>query len=208
MYAELSRMIANMIKQGVIAEVNPSEGLARVRHGEILTDWLDYFVPAAGGVSVHRPPSVGENCIVLSPSGEPANGLVLCGIKSSAHPRPSDSGDETVVSFPDGARAEYDHAAGRLKLSGVKTVEVQAAESLTIDCPENTVTGTLTVQGSFTYQSGMSGSNGKGGATTIEGDLTHKGSLTNTGTISSNGVLLDTHVHTGDSGGMTGEPKK
>ena len=50
MYAELSRMIANLIKQGVVAEVNASAGLVRVRHGELLTDWLGYFVPAAGGV--------------------------------------------------------------------------------------------------------------------------------------------------------------
>ena len=53
MYAELSRMIANLIKQGVVAEVNASAGVVRVRHGELLTDWLGYFVPAAGGVSVH-----------------------------------------------------------------------------------------------------------------------------------------------------------
>lgn len=208
MYAELSRMIANLIKQGVVAEVDAAAGVVRVRHGELLTDWLGYFVPAAGGVSVHRPPSVGENCIVLSPSGEPANGLVLCGIKSSAHQQPSGSADETVVRFPDGARAEYNHAAGRLKLSGVKTVDVQAEISLTIDCPQNTVKGKLTVQGLFTYQSGMSGSNGAGGKTEIEGDFIHKGILTNEGSISSNGVILDTHTHPGDSGGTTGEPKK
>lgn len=208
MYAELSRMIANLIKQGVVAEVNASAGLVRVRHGELLTDWLGYFVPAAGGVSVHRPPSVGENCIVLSPSGEPANGLVLCGVKSSVHQQPSGSADETVVRFPDGARAEYNHAAGRLKLSGVKTVEVQAATSLTIDCPANTVKGALTVEGLFTYQSGLSGDNGETGTTVIRGSFVHEGSFVNTGSMSSNGVVVDTHVHPGDSGGTTGEPKK
>lgn len=208
MYSELSRMIANLIKQGVVAEVDAVQGLVRVRHGELLTDWLGYFVPAAGGVSVHRPPSVGENCIVLSPSGEPANGIVLCGIKSALHPQPAGSANETVIQFPDGAKALYNHTAGALKLSGVKTVDVQAETSLTIDCPQNTVKGMLTVQGLFTYQSGMSGSNGAGGKTEIEGDFTHKGTLTNEGSISSNGVILDTHIHPGDSGGITGEPKK
>lgn len=64
--AELSRLLANLIKQGTIAESDPAAGRVRVQHGGLTTDWLPYFVPAAGGVSVHRPPSVGENCIVLT----------------------------------------------------------------------------------------------------------------------------------------------
>ena len=68
MSAEDQRKTANLIKQGNIAESDPA-GRVRVRIGNLLTDWLPYFVPFAGGVSVHRPPSVGENCLVLSPSG-------------------------------------------------------------------------------------------------------------------------------------------
>lgn len=56
MTAELNRKIANIIKQGVIAESDPARALVRVQHGELTSDWLPYFVPFAGGVSVHRPP--------------------------------------------------------------------------------------------------------------------------------------------------------
>ena len=70
--AQYHRMIANLIKQGNIVQTDPTQGLVRVQCGEMTSDWLPYFVPAAGGVSVHRPPSVGENCIILSPSGETA----------------------------------------------------------------------------------------------------------------------------------------
>nr|DAK38748.1 MAG TPA: baseplate assembly protein V [Caudoviricetes sp.] len=204
MSAEDQRKTANLIKQGNIAESDPA-GRVRVRIGNLLTDWLPYFVPFAGGVSVHRPPSVGENCLVLSPSGETAAGLVLCGLMSDQFPQPSNSADETVIRFPDGASIRYNHAAGSLDASGIKTITVQAAQSLLIDCPQSSFTGALTVDGLFTYQAGMAGSNGQGGSTTINGDIRHGG-----GTLSSNGVVLDTHTHQGvtPGGGNTGEPVK
>lgn len=213
MYAELNRKIANLIKQGTVAEVDVAKGRVRVKHGELVSGWLPYFVPAAGGVSVHRPPSVGENCIILSPSGEPAAGLVLCGMASQAHSQPSQSADETVVKFPDGAIAKYNHASSAMEITGIKTGQVVAAKSITLDTPDVVCTGNLTVQkqttsvGLLTYSSGMAGSNGEGGSTTITGNFTHEGTFANTGSISSNGITLDTHTHPGDSGGTTGAPQ-
>lgn len=189
-----NRQIANLIKQGNIAQVNPSDCLVRVAHGDLLTDWLPYFVPFAGGVSVHRLPSVGENCIVLSPSGETANGVVLCGMASNQFPSPSDSADETVVAFPDGAKMEYNHVSGSLKISGVKSV--------IIDSPQSEFTGAVTVKGLLTYEAGLSGSNSGGGsAATISGSLTHSG-----GELSSNGVVLHAHTHPETNGSKTGAP--
>ena len=201
MTAELNRKIANIIKQGVIAESDPARALVRVQHGELTSDWLPYFVPFAGGVSVHRPPSVGENCIILSPSGETANGLVLCGMASASFPSPAQSADETVVKFPDGAIINYNHSAGQMTL--------KAVAAMTIDAPDTTITGNVVIKkmttsnGPLTYTSGISGD----GGATIKGNINHEGTLTNTGKIESNGVVLDTHIHTGDSGGKTGKPK-
>lgn len=202
MQAEHNRQIANLIKQGTIAECDPAACRVRVQHGGLTTDWLPYFVAAAGGVSVHRPPSVGENCLLLSPSGETANGVVLCGLASSQYPSPSGSPDETVMICPDGARFEYNHATGRLNISGIKTVVVQAAQSMVFDTPQATFTGTATVQGLFTYRAGMAGSNGAGSTTTISGSLKHTG-----GELSSNGVVLHSHIHPETNGSQTGAPK-
>lgn len=201
MTAELNRKIANIIKQGVIAESDPARALVRVQHGELTSDWLPYFVPFAGGVSVHRPPSVGENCIILSPSGETANGMVLCGMASASFPSPAQSADETVVKFPDGAIINYNHSAGQMTL--------KAVAKLTIDAPDTLITGNVVIQematinGPLTYTSGISGD----GDATIKGDINHEGTLTNSGKIESNGIVLDTHIHTGDSGGKTGKPE-
>lgn len=206
MQAEHNRQIANLIKQGTVAECDPVTCRVRVQHGGLTTDWLPYCVPAAGGVSVHRPPSVGENCLLLSPSGETANGVVLCGLASSQYPSPSGSPDETVMVCPDGARFEYNHASGHLNISGIKTVVIQAAQSMVFDTPQATFTGMATVQGLFTYQAGMSGSNGAGGTTRIEGDMQHIGKLENSGAVISNGVDLSGHDHNDlTSGGKTGK---
>ncbi|EMR8280994.1 phage baseplate assembly protein V [Neisseria gonorrhoeae] len=71
----------------------------RAQHGGITTDWLPYIVPFAGGVSVWRIPSVGEACTILSPAGEPENGVVLCCQASDRYPAPSADPAETVVRF-------------------------------------------------------------------------------------------------------------
>lgn len=224
--AQYHRMIANLIKQGNIAQTDPAQGLVRVRSGDLTSDWLPYFVPAAGGVSVHRPPSVGENCIILSPSGEPANGLVLCGLASTQHPQPDTTADKTVLKMPDGAVFEYDHAQGSLKISGIKTAEIQAAdsldvdtkavrirasESLTVTSPQSTFEGALTVQMLLTYLGGMIGAAGAGGGTAISGSITHTGGdyTHSGGSLSSNGIVLDTHTHGGvtPGGGDTGAPQ-
>jgi phage-related baseplate assembly protein len=201
--ASHNRLIANLLKQGNIAQADAARGLVRVQHGDLLTDWLPYFVPFAGGVSVHRVPSVGENCLVLAPSGEIANGLVLCGLASNQHPQPSTSPDETVIRFPDNAQFSYNHNSGSLKISGTKTIQIEASESITFDTPKATFTGKVIVQNLFTFLAGLAGSNSKGGAAaTITGDVKHT-----QGNLTSNGITLHTHTHKGDSGGTTGSPQ-
>ena len=202
--AEISRLIENLIKVGEVAQTDPAAGRVRVEIGALLTDWLPYCVPAAGGVSVHRPPSAGEICIVLSPSGDTAQGMVLCGIAGAAHPSPSQSGGETVTVYPDGAIVKYNHQSSALDISGITTGKIKAAQSLTIDCPQTTATGALTVEGLFTYAAGLSGAGG-GAGTVISGSITHQG-----GSLTSNGVVVDSHTHSGvlSGGANTGEPVK
>ncbi|HFA6062265.1 phage baseplate assembly protein V [Neisseria gonorrhoeae] len=80
------RQIDNLIKPATIADTDPASNRVRAQHGGITTDWLPYIVPFAGGVSVWRIPSVGEACTILSPAGEPENGVVLCCQASDRYP--------------------------------------------------------------------------------------------------------------------------
>ena len=205
--AELNRKIENMVRHGVVEDVKPS--LCTVRLSETLvTDWLQYQVPAAGGVSVHRMPSRGEACTVLSPSGNLEAGRVVFGFASNQYPEPSQAANETVVLFPDGARIVYDHTASHLDISGIATANITASGSTLIKCHDNTVDGNLNVTGLATLMGGFVLSGGNGSTGVITGDIDHIGKFKNTGRMESNGVVLDTHTHPGDSGGTTGKPNK
>ncbi len=205
-----SRKIENLIKIGTVSQTDPVANRIRAQHGGLITDWLPYFVPAAGGVSIWRLPSIGEGCIILSPSGEPENGIIICGFSTSQHPAPSQNPDETIILMPDGAEFKYNHAKSHLQIKGIKTADITVKEKatvhtkhLTIDSPETDIKGKLTVAGLLTYQGGMAGSGGEGGAAAvIKGTIRQE-----SGSIISNGVNLTTHTHQGDSGGTTGQPR-
>ena len=212
---DIIRRIENMIRLGSIAEVDLAAVRVRVASGGIVTGWLPWKHARAGTTADWDPPTVGEQVIILSPSGDTAVGIVLTGINSKAHPAPSASGDQCLRAYPDGARITYDHKAGALSATGIKTAKIEASESCTVDCPSSTFTGNvevmgaMTVNGLLTYKSGMSGQGGsaRSGGTVIQGPINHDGDFTNQGSLSSNGISLSGHAHPGDSGGTTGAPK-
>lgn len=213
-FADLSRRLESLIRYGTILDVRPGKPpRVRVKSGGLDSDWLPWLALRAGDTSDWDPPTRGEQCIVLSPSGEPATGTVLTGLFSDAFPAPSDNPDERVRRYRDGARITYNHATGALSATGIQTAVVEAATHCTVDCPDTTITGNVHIQGTLTvdklltYKSGLSGSGGVGGGTSITGPINHQGELINRGTVSSNGIVLDTHTHPGDSGGTTGQPQ-
>lgn len=202
---EISRLLRNMIRTGVIVEVDLDDGRCRVQTGGIVTDWLQWLTHRAGRSRTWWAPSVDEQVLILSVGGELDTAFVLPGIYSDDHPAPSASADALHIDFPDGAVIEYEPETSALTVSGIKTADVTASDSITatvpvvlvkaetritLDTPEvvctnKLITGTLEVQ--------------KGG--TMKGDITHTG-----GSLSSNGKVLHTHKHPGDSGGETGAP--
>ena len=87
-------------------------------------------------------PSVGEQVLILSPSGELAAGVVLPALYRTAHPAPeSDPGKHTRI-HRDGARIESDAGAHKLKavLPAGGTAELVANGGVS-------VTGNVTVAG-------------------------------------------------------------
>lgn len=202
--ADINRRLESMIRLGTIAAVNHSAALCQVKTGGLVTNWLPWLERRAGTTRDWDPPTVGEQCLLLSPSGEPASGIVLVGIFSNATPAPNDNPDECTREYPDGARITYNHSSGHLSVTGIKTFLVEASGNGVVDCPDVTYTGNVLIQGTctvqdlLTYQNGLVGSGGSSGnGTTITGDIDHTdGSYTNTnGQVSSNGIVLDTHTH-------------
>jgi phage baseplate assembly protein V len=205
---DLARRLESLIRLGTIAEVDLSASRCRIASGGLTTDWLPWLTLRAGTTRTWDPPTVGEQVVVLSPSGEPSAGVVLFGLYSDSIPAPSASADEDLRLYPDGARIRYNHATGALEATGVKTALVQASESCTLDTPLTTITGDLVVQGKatihglLTYLAGLAGFGG-GAGNTIQGPLTQFG-----GALSSEGVSLSAHTHSGVQAGSsrTGGP--
>lgn len=206
---ELLRLLENLLRAGTIAAVNHGATRVRVQAGELLTDWLPWFERRAGDVRTWCPPSVGEQCLLLSPGGDLAAGLVLVGINSQSRPSPASTANLHRVEYPDGAVIDYDHTAHALTatLPAGGTAHLIAPGSVVIDSPHTTITGECLVQGLLTYQSGMVGLGGGGGggaAATITGTVQVSG-----GDVTADGISLKTHVHNGvaNGPGTTGGPQ-
>ncbi|SUX53671.1 Phage P2 baseplate assembly protein gpV [Chromobacterium vaccinii] len=220
-FADLARRIESLIRLGTIAEVDHAARRVRVQSGGLTSNWLPWGTRRAGQTRDWDPPTSGEQVVLLCPSGDPAGGVALLALYSDQFDAPSSSPDEHLRVYPDGALILYNHAAGALTVSGIKTATVQASERVILDVPETLITGNVTISGRltvlgdvlakakatisglFSYLAGMAGQGGAGGAsTTITGNITHTA-----GTLSSNGVSLHGHRHPDSHGGDTGAPK-
>lgn len=223
---ELSRRLENILRIGTIHAVDHAAVRVQVKSGELITQWLPWIEQRAGETTTWNPPTIGEQAIVFSPSGEPAGGIVLVGIDSTAIQPPSHSPNDHVTRYPDGTVIRYDHAAGiheaiypdgaeiryslqssHLEAIGINTLRVQADTSITLDTPLVHCTGKLTTDDLLTYGNGINGTGGTNN-NIVTGQFTHNGDFTHTGgNLSSHGKVLHTHVHPDlTSGGQTGAP--
>ncbi|MFC5372889.1 phage baseplate assembly protein V [Brevundimonas faecalis] len=112
--ADQANRLANLIRFGLVAEVKMDGSLSRVRV-EIeegwLSDWLPVFQVAAGRVLTWCAPQVGEQVVVLSPSGELAAGAAIRGLNYDGRAVPSTEELQTILAlWDDGAADAYDEA--------------------------------------------------------------------------------------------------
>lgn len=113
--ADAANRLANLIRFGLIAEIDLTATPARARieiEDDWVSDWLPVFQVHAGRVSSWSAPVKGEQVVILSPSGEMAAGAALRGLNFDGRPAPSDEDRKTILaSWEDGAADTYDEAA-------------------------------------------------------------------------------------------------
>jgi len=192
-YAALSRLIENLIRLGTVAEVDHGSlkdkrpPRLRVQSGELLTGWLPWVAFRAGTSTEWDPPTVGEQVVVFSPSGQTAQGIALTGLVSEQYPANADRAGLHRRTYADGAVVEYDSVAHRLRA-------ILPEAGIT----DLTSPGGINIIGPINHQ----------------GDYTQTGNQNVTGTVSVSkdviaaGISLVKHKHPGDSGGTTGAPLK
>ena len=186
--ADISRRLENLIRLGTIAAVDPGTARCRVSTGGMETEWLPWLAQRAGTDRDWNPPSAGEQCLVICPSGDPAVGVVLLGIYSDSAPANDSSLDRRRTTYRDGAVIEYDTATHALRAA----LPAGGTAELIAD-------GGIRIVGDITHQ----------------GDYLQTGSQTVSGTVTvaqdviAAGISLVKHTHAGVMSGpaSTGKPQ-
>lgn len=137
---ELQRMVSNLIRIGKIAALDEANARVRVSMAGLTTAWLPWVVHRAGGNRTWSAPEIGEQVVVLSPYGDPAQGIVMPALYQDDHPAPAASVDIERTEYADGTVAEYDRAAHQL-LWDLGTTKITANRTtLTLECNGSKIT--------------------------------------------------------------------
>ena len=186
MNAEHQRRLHNIATIGTVIEIDADAALMRLAVGDNETDWLSIPTIAAGMVSVWRCPSISEQFLLVSPSGELANAIPVVSLYSDHNPSPSTDPNEIRIRYNDTDFCSIDVVNSQLTIH-VSQITNQAATNIVWDTPSATLTGDLQVNGSIDC--------GK--------------SITAAEEVTANGIKLTAHTHSGvESGGSsTGQPQ-
>lgn len=107
---EVERKLETMIRLGVISECNPEAARARVDVGDFITAPLPWFTRRAGGDADWWAPEADEQVMVLSPSGDLAEGVILPAVYRDVRPEPAGSADIRKEVYGDGLVIEHDRS--------------------------------------------------------------------------------------------------
>ena len=115
--ADLRRRIDNLLRVGTVAAVDLARARVQVHYGvgtpedaalEARTEWIPWLTTRAGADRAWWAPSVGEQVVILAPSGDLVGAAALPAIFSVQAPPPGDVATRHVVAYADGAVISYD----------------------------------------------------------------------------------------------------
>lgn len=202
--AELTRRLDNLVRFGRIAETDfttdPVQPRARVSTGGLLTDWLRLATVRAGEDAEHDPVTVGEEVILLSPSGELSQAVIVGKLFSAARPSPSTDPYTHHREYRDGAVISYDtknhHLSAILPDGG--TTELTSTGGITFN-------GNITHNGDLQHNGNASqtGNYSCGGTVAAANDVTAGGGMMADGDVKAGSVSLQQHKHGGVSSGSS-----
>lgn len=184
---DLEHFAGEIAQKGVIASVDHAAATCTIDVGDFVTVDLPWLSPRAGALRVWSPPTVGEQCLLICPEGDIANGVVLVGLWTDAFVAPSTDADIVHAEFQDGAILSYDHAAHAL------VVTLPAGGTVKVDAP-----GGCTINGPVTIN----------GLVTVNNDVKITGTATADTDVVGGGKSLKGHKHSGVQSGaaQTGAP--
>lgn len=126
--SEGDRRSGSGVRPGKVLEIQVSGSGVRVRvklDDGVTSDFLPWMTWAAGTLRVWSPPTLGEQVLVLSPSGEPHQGFVAPALFSQAFPTPSTNLKHTLLQWQDGGYIRYESDTRRMYLHAPCDVRVE-----------------------------------------------------------------------------------
>lgn len=114
--AELDRRMGDLVKIGKIIEADYSGDipLFKVRVGRLSTNWLPSLAIRAGGDRSSWQYEVDEQVVLLSPSGNLDQAIIIGALNQKAQASVAASADVHRTEYKDGAVIEYNRATHRL----------------------------------------------------------------------------------------------
>ena len=186
--AELARLIENLVRLGTVADVQVEPPRVRVKSGNVTSSWVPWLALRAGSSKEWDPPTIGEQAVLLSPSGLLTQGVALVGLFSDANPANGDREGLHRRTYADGAVVEYDFVSHVLRA----TLPAGGVTHLVS-------TGGIHIEGSITHK----------GDYTQEGNQQITGMVTVSDDVVAAGISLVSHTHGGVQFGnsQTGSPQ-
>lgn len=153
---ELSRLLQNLLRYGVVASVDHAARRCTVRSGELLTKPLRWLTYRAGDAHTWWAPSVGEQVILLSPGGDTARGTVLPALYADDATAPVDGDTTHITQYPDGALISYAPEKHELRLALPSGGKIILAAPAGVDITGDTrIAGTLHVTDNVSVDAGI-----------------------------------------------------
>lgn len=179
------RMLASVLIPCRVVAVDLAAARVRVSDGDGWTSaWVRWHSLAAGKARHWRAPSLDEQGVLVSPSGEPAQGTFVPGLYGNAGTAPDNRDHIEAWHFDDGGSLSYDWQAGRYDIqlpAGNATITVGASTLLVNDGAITLKAAAVTVQGT---------------SITLDGPVAINGVLSVSGDINGGGRILDTAGNT------------
>ncbi len=183
--AQADRMLAGLVIPCYVVGVDLAAARVRVSDGGDWTSaWVRWHAQAAGKARHWRAPSIGEQGVLVSPSGEPAQGTFVPGLYGNAGAPPDNRDHVEVWRFDDGGSLVYDWAANSytIKLpTGTVNIEVGSSKAVITDAAINAESAAITA---------------KAATITLQGAVEIVGPLRVTGDILGLGKIIDTAGNT------------
>lgn len=200
MSADLHRRLENIIRFGTIKTIHPAKPFTTVTVtiGAITTAKLRFLTLRAGKTKTWDPPTIGEEVMVLSPSGVLEMGVAIAGFNNIDNSSPSDDLNQTIRVFEDGCIFTYDissHMLSAILPPGGKAI-ITADGGVTVN-GDTTINGNVQVNGSIA----MTGNNTVGGSQLVQGSSHSTGNFSTEADVKAGEISLINHKTSGVKSG-------